>query len=249
MNIFNIPSYSLLILGGILLANILVLYIFKKCEINIEDFILFETYSLAFAFLGAKLLYLFVIRDSINWSRIFEWNYLSPFIQGGFVFYGGLLGSLIGIYLVYKVHKVDIKLYISKVVFAIPLAHAFGRIGCYLAGCCYGMPYDGPFSVCYHDIPYSLCDVNLFPIQLVEAILLFILAIILFIITLKKNPTFNIVFAYLISYSIIRFILEYFRYDSQRGNLLFFSTSQWISLGIFLVSLLYLFIQRKKNNK
>ena len=97
----------------------------------------------------------------------------------------------------------------------------------------------------YHNIQYSLCDIDLFPVQLVEAIGLFILAIVFYNLTNKKAEMKN-VYLYFVFYSILRFIVEIFRFDSQRGSLWMLSTSQWISLFIFLAMSIVLFIKNKK---
>ena len=64
-------------------------------------------------------------------------------MRGGFVFYGGLLGGLFGIYLGGKILKIPVWEYAQNTIPVIPLAHGFGRLGCLMAGCCYGVPYDG----------------------------------------------------------------------------------------------------------
>lgn len=242
INIFNIaiPSYSVLILIGLIVANILSLLIVKKFNLSFDNFILIETYSIFFGIIGAKLLYLLTIINKIDITKLFNWNYVKPLIEGGFVFYGGLIFGLLGLYLVKIIHKIDVINYLSHLVFFIPLVHGFGRIGCYLAGCCYGIPYDGIFCVEYHNIPYTLCNTKLFPIQLVEAFLLFILSAILFCCVLKNKASINLILYYLISYSIIRFILEFYRYDAARGHLWIFSTSQWISILILILTLIKL---------
>lgn len=247
----NVPSYGLIIILGLIISNIVGYIVIRKYKLLIEDFLIIESYFLGFALIGAKLLYLFVSRNDIDWSRIFEFEYFNTLMQGGFVFYGGLIGGFIGCFLVKSIHKIDVVKYLSTLIFCIPLAHGFGRVACYFAGCCYGMPYSGPFSVEYHNIPYSLCDVELFPVQLVEAICLFIFALIFLYLVIKKRSSTNLIFLYLICYSVLRFILEYFRYDAARGHLGVFSTSQWISIFILIlmVALLIWTNLKRKTNK
>ncbi|MDU5106453.1 prolipoprotein diacylglyceryl transferase family protein [Clostridium sp.] len=247
INIFGIkfPTYSLMIISGVFIGNILAYMVIKKKKLCLEDFIMVEVYGLAFGMLGAKLLYLWVSKDMISWNRIFEKEYFLTLMEGGFVFYGGLFGGIIGVIIAHVIHKIDVKLYFENLIFCIPLVHAFGRIGCYFAGCCYGIPYSGFFHVRYHNIQYSLCDIDLFPVQLVEAIGLFILAIVFYNLTNKKAEMKN-VYLYFVFYSILRFIVEIFRFDSQRGSLWMLSTSQWISLFIFLAMSIVLFIKNKK---
>ena len=245
---FRIPSYSVMMLLGLILGNTLAYVVIKRKKLIIEDLIIMETYGLAIGMLSAKLFYLWIVRDSIDWSKIFNVKYFLPFLQGGFVFYGGLFGGIFANILVKLIHKIDVMKYLSSLIFCIPLVHGFGRIGCYLSGCCYGIPYNGPFHVEYHNIPYSLCDVKLFPIQLVEALFLFILAIIFFYLVIKLKANTKLVYWYFICYSILRFILEFFRYDAERGSLWLLSTSQWISL-IILIIIGIILIMNKKNAK
>lgn len=248
INIFgiNIPMYSLMIILGLLIGNIVAVKVIINNKLNLEDFIVLEAYGLAFGMFGAKLLYLWININNIQWSRFFEFEYFNGLMRGGFVFYGGLIGGIIGVVIAHKIHKIDVKKYFAQLIYCIPLVHAFGRIGCYFAGCCYGMPYDGVFHVEYHNNPYSLCDVKLFPVQLVEAISLIILAIIFYILIRKKGSSLRWTYLYFISYSIVRFILEMFRYDYERGSVGIFSTSQWISICILTLMIILLIISKKK---
>lgn len=67
-----------------------------------------------------------------------------------------------------KIHKFNVKIYIRNFIFLIPFIHAFGRIGCFFAGCCFGIPYNGIGAVVFPENSYALPDVSLFPVQLVE---------------------------------------------------------------------------------
>ena len=163
-------------------------------------------------------------------------------MTSGFVFYGGLIGALLCALLAKKIHKIDVAALLRSCIFFLPLAHGFGRIGCFLGGCCYGIPYDGWLAVTFPDdvgIPEPLTR---FPVQLVESALLICLAIVLFILAYrgKDRRTISI---YLIAYAIIRFVLEYLRADAARGSFLFLSTSQWISILIVIAVPAYLIIQ------
>ena len=91
-------------------------------------------------------------------------------------------------------------------------------------------------------------DTTLFPVQLVEAICLLILAIVLAVLDLKKSYPHTIAI-YFIVYGILRFLLEYVRYDAVRGHLLALSTSQWISLGFVVGTVCYLIRAAHKQKK
>lgn len=250
LNLFGIqiPMYGLMLVLGLLVVNILGYRIIKRFQLDFNDMIILEAYGFACGMLGAKILYLWVSRNSIQWEHFFEREYFNAYMKGGFVFYGGLIGGVMGVLLVSQIHKIKVIEYMRVLICCIPIVHGFGRMGCFFAGCCYGIPYNGAFHVRYSNIPYSLCDENLFPVQLLEAVLLFLLGIILYILIMKYQRTEVSIEIYLISYSIIRFGLEYLRFDEARGKLYGVSTSQWISIGIVILIILYR-IRFKINNQ
>ena len=230
----HIPMYGLMIIIGIMVANIVAVKIKKDYSFDINDFIILQAYVFLFAFLFAKLLFLVTVINQIDFDKIFDINYLNTLIQGGFVFYGGLIGGLLGLYLAGKIHKIDYMMYLRHNIFLLPLAHAFGRIGCFCAGCCYGKECSGPFCVVFPVNSFAKPLVPLFPVQLLESFLLFVLAISLYLYQRRKGVRYSIEI-YIVSYSVIRFILEYFRGDIQRGNIYIFTTSQIISIVLLLI--------------
>ena len=168
------------------------------------------------------------------------------------VFYGGLLFVLLFLYIYCKRVKLPVRRYMNIMVVTFPLFHFFGRIGCTLSGCCYGMEYHGPFALTYpaaiinEGVNDHLADFSRFPIQPMEAMLELILFIVLLIIYIKKEDAVSITGIYLISYSIIRFADEYLRGDVVRGIWGPFSTSQWISLAILIGTVIVLIVQKTR---
>ncbi len=242
----HIPMYGLMIVIGVAVANIVAVKIKKNYSFDINDFIILQAYVFLFAFLFAKILYLFTIINQIEFDKIFDINYLNTLIQGGFVFYGGLIGGFFGLYMAGKIHKIDYMMYLRHNIFLLPLAHAFGRIGCFCAGCCYGRECSGPLCVVFPLNSFAKPLVPLFPIQLLESFILFVLAISLYLYQKRKGVGYSIEI-YIVSYSIIRFILEYFRGDVERGSVYIFSTSQIISIALLLIVLIrYLIISKKQ---
>ena len=126
----------------------------------------------------------------------------------------------------------------------IPFVHGFGRIGCFLAGCCYGKEYHGPFSVQfpYNELVPELCEVPRIPVQLIEAGLNFIVFAVLFLLLRKRQFLGGrLMGIYIIYYAVGKILSR----DAQGGRFKrqcgCFSTSQLISLvllpiGIILVS-------------
>lgn len=231
-----VPYYGIMITVGGALAFLLGKIIVKHFALSEDDLIITAAYAAGGGILGAKLFSLLLLWDQIKWNQLFNLEYVKQLFQGGYIFYGGLIGGLIFVALAGKIHKINTGKYVTAVIPCLPLAHGFGRIGCFLSGCCYGIPYNGIGCVVYHKPSFAPTEIPLFPVQLVEAFLNFALAIVLLLFVYKKAFSPWSVYLYLYSYAVIRFILEYFRYDvGERGFLWMFSTSQWISILIVII--------------
>lgn len=236
INLFGltIPSYGLMIAAGFIFSNLIAAVIINKMNFDINDFIIIQAYLFFSGILGAKILYLLVSYKTIDISRISDLKYIHSLADSGFVFYGGIIGGILILPFIYKVHKINVKEYLSSFIFMLPMIHAFGRIGCFLAGCCYGIPAECCISVVFPENSFAPSGIKLFPIQLAEAVFLFILSFLLLYLIIKKKTHITI-FLYILCYSVLRFILEFLRYDAQRGKLFIFSTSQWISILLFFI--------------
>lgn len=215
----------------------------KKRKIEFFDLLAIIGYTLIFSVLGSKLLFILV-----SFPKIIELKLsLMAILKGGFVFYGGLLGGFLGIVLYIKLYHLETDIF-DVCATVLPLGHAFGRVGCFFAGCCYGIPHNGFLSVTYHEtVGLTPLETPLFAIQLVEAVfllLLFIIMVSIFHHAKKGIPTF----LYLILYSILRFALEFFRGDTERGLYFQISTSQWISILLFIGGCIgFIYIHKKSS--
>ena len=197
--------------------------------------------------IGAKLLYLITNIPLLIQSE----NILDTVLQmlrGGFVFYGGLIGGILGIFIYAKQFKIEFKSLLLTIVPVIPLVHAIGRIGCLCAGCCYGMEYHGFGAITFHNSLIAPNEIPLFPTQILESICNLLIFVILIITYKKYIGTYKTVGLYCMLYSIVRFILEFFRGDLIRGIYLGISTSQWISIALLILGLV-IFIKGEKNNE
>lgn len=245
----TIPGYGLMIATGAVLANVIAMFVLKKRNLDLYDFIILEAYTVLGGFTGAKVLYLVVSAKQIDWSRILEADYFNMLMRSGFVFYGGLIGGLLTVMLGAWIHKISPYKYIKYFIFLIPFIHGFGRIGCYNAGCCYGIPYDGPFAVVFPELSAAPAGISLFPVQIVEAICLLCISLVLLVLLIKGWN--YMVETYFVLYAIVRFIIEEYRYDEARGFFLGLSTSRWISIGMVVAALVIFTIKkiRQKNQK
>ena len=163
-------------------------------------------------------------------------------------FYGGLIGGA-AFFLIY--HKFVIKKkyptsnFTNDVLLIAPscicVAHAFGRIGCFLAGCCYGIETESSLGVLFPGMEHKV-----YPTQLFESAFLFILFAILFVLAYKYKCKYTISI-YLLSYGIFRFLLEFIRGDERGSYFLSLSPSQWISIiAVVLSIVLFIFMRKKK---
>lgn len=240
-----IPWYGFFIALGIILASFLSYVLCKKTQKDYNDFIILAAWLMAAGFLGAKLFFILIYFKVINWAFCFSsLKNFSVFIGTGFIFYGGLIGGFLVLPLIQKIHKIQIKKYINILCPAVALCHAFGRIGCSFAGCCHGRITEGPLYFVYKESLSAPNGVHLFPVQGIEAFCVFVLALI-FTLLVLKNIKFSLLNIYLLSYSVLRFILEFFRGDEARGFLGNLSTSQIISFFIFALGLTGMILQIK----
>ena len=217
----------------------------RKLNKNFYDFIIISAVVTLAGFLFAKLLYLLTAFPIKNFFQVL-WLMLrqpagSGLIETGFVFYGGLIGGVLGYLVGVKIARCSFREFLNLFAFAIPYIHAWGRIGCFCAGCCYGIHYDGPLAVHYTDPVSDVdCGTGIFPVQLLEALLLFAFAFTILSLLLRGSVKKNFLFLwYALYYSIVRFCLEFLRGDEARGRLqtgsLSLSVSQIISVIIMLI--------------
>ena len=248
-----LPMYGLSVLVGIIISGILVYKTTRKrrdySKIYLINIPLVSTIG---AFLGAHLVYAITRIDVLTYALEHKDEYFGSFegfikvftnMFGGMVFYGGLLGAIIAAYLYCKAAHADFSLYADILAPAIPLFHAFGRIGCTFAGCCYGLEASWGIPVLHVHDDQTSHMVNHIPVPLIEAGCNIILMAILLILSKKKLKKGSLLAIYFIMYSVIRFIDEFFRGDLIRGHLFGLSTSQWISIAVLFTGI-YMLLRR-----
>lgn len=241
----SIPSYGTMILIGLIIGIIFASYSAPKYGFLKIDVLLSTILASAGLIAGAKLLYMITVFPILTEHFDYVKTHIPEtiaYIFGGYVFYGGLIGALL-MYLFYcKRMEYSFLRFTNVIAPVIPLVHAFGRVGCFLGGCCYGIEYEGPLSVTYphNDYVENLGSVSRFPVQLLEAGINILLFLVLYLYAKKPRKDGALLGIYFICYALIRFSLEFLRGDLERGVLLGVSTSQWISLilipiGIYLI--------------
>jgi len=192
--------------------------------------------------LGGKILFYLTQISEIMEEPSILWDFAN-----GFVIYGALIGGIGGILLYCHRKKLNFWSYFDLTMPSVALAQGFGRIGCFLAGCCYGMKMEGPFAVVFHHSQYAPNGVPLLPTQLISSGLDFLHFVVLLIFARKyKKAEGQVAGLYFILYSIGRFILEFFRGDLVRGNVGVLSTSQFISVFMLIFGSAVFILSAKK---
>lgn len=200
-----------------------------------EDAMVILACAFGFALVGATGLYLAVTYSPRELGAMFRSGELFSGNRLGLVFYGGLLSAIPGAWLGARIAHARLADYIPAMAPCIPLGHAFGRIGCLLAGCCYGIPTKLPIGIVYPEgTPSAPAGVPLFPVQAVESLILIVIFGILGLYTCRPRPARRVIGLYFLLYAVCRFCLESLRYDAIRGHLGVLSTSQWISAALLL---------------
>lgn len=202
-------------------------------------------YVILSAIIGARLFHVIVfhdiyIADPIEIFRI--WN-------GGLVFYGGLLLSIPVALIYIRKHALPLWKLSDVIAPSLPLGLSIGRIGCFMAGCCYGKPTTLPWGIVFSN-PHSLARAHLaepiHPTQLYESAGSFLIFLFIFF-YLRKRKRFEgqLFWTFTLLYSFMRFFLEFVR-DDPRGFFMGLSESQAVGIPLFLFSIYMLLRLRKK---
>lgn len=221
----TIHGYGLMIGIGFLIAILIGMYRAKKKGLNQEAVLDIAIYAILSGFLGGKLLFVIV-----EWKQFMAdpWSVLG---SSGFVVYGGIITGVLAGYIYSRIKKLSFAKYFDLVMPEIAIAQGFGRIGCFLAGCCYGMQTDSCLGVVFPQGSMAPAGVKLLPTQLIMSAGDFLIAVILILFARKNKIDGNVGAGYLVLYGVGRFAIEFLRNDS-RGNVGVLSTSQFISIFI-----------------
>ena len=241
----EISIYTICALLGLLAAGAVLFFLAKKKGIAAEDVVIPALFGCLGMLLGGALLYgltniRYIAREIAAYTAAPGpvWPLLGRlliYFQGS-VFYGGLFGGLLAGLLYVRHNQWDTAAYCDLFAPGIALFHAFGRVGCFMVGCCYGVPCAWGTVYRYSPIP-SANGVPRFPVQLAEAGFELLLFCLLFALFQKNRCKGRLLTVYLLAYAPARFVLEFFRGDTYRGFLFGLSTSQWISLLVLAVLL------------
>lgn len=226
----NVHMYGIMLALGILAAFSSLWLYGKKLGLStvITDFIFYDGMLSIMAGFGSAALF-----QSL-------YNYIEDPSHGfhlgeGITFIGGLIGGAACFLAVFYILRGKLPFTLSQLLEIVPccitVAHGFGRVGCFFAGCCYGRPTDSFLGVKFPQLPEPV-----HPTQLYEAAFLFALFGVLSYLLLSKKSKYNFEI-YLIAYGIFRFLIEFLR-DDARGKLIgIVSPSQFWSILMILIGI------------
>ena len=234
---FILPSYIVMTLVGGFFSLCFIYFRLERYNIEFTTFLVMSFFCVIGGFAGSKILFAIT---QIPWliENFSIRNLLLLIPQSGLVFYGGLFGVIFTLLLMTR-KDLEFKLNIFRLcVPAMPLFHAFGRVGCFLTGCCYGKDLVNTVTI-------GTIELTQIPVQIIEAVAEMVLFVIIVIIE-KNHKKVDLLAIYLILYAIIRFADEFLRGDTIRGIFFGLSTAQWISLIILLYYIVKFILKRYK---
>jgi phosphatidylglycerol:prolipoprotein diacylglycerol transferase len=178
-------------------------------------------WMLGAGYVGGKLFYYFTSPDEFARRKAAD-GFLST-LGSGFVFYGSLIVCIPVLVWWLKKRGLPVLSSIDTVIIAAPVMLGLGRVGCFLAGCCYGCRTDGPLAVTFPRVEGSLHGapgVPVHPAQLYETVGCAVVFAILWF-WARRHSTFPgfVTAVYLVLYGVERFVIELFRGDNERGFL------------------------------
>jgi phosphatidylglycerol:prolipoprotein diacylglycerol transferase len=244
---FTIHTYGLLVAIGLLSGYFIALYLAKKEGLDrnkVENLIF---YSVIGGLIGTRLFY--VIEHYKEFNSFID---MLKIWEGGIDWFGAFIGGLVTAIFFIKKYQLPLWKIADIGAVALVLGHAFGRIGCTCAGCCYGkpVPENSPFrdfAITFPDHPDTVAPsgIPLYPTQPAEAIGNFIIFGILFLLFHKKKFDGQIFALYLILYGLERFLLEFWRGVTPPLPIINLTWNQIITL-LMIVAGIVIFIYRSK---
>ena len=231
----KIPLYGIFIIISIFSGLLVVYKNAKHLNLRTEEIIGLLFYIGLGSIFGGKYFTFLINIKKFNGTFNFE--------KVGLSSYGAVIGIIILLLLYSKQYKKNFKDLIYIVLPSIPLMYGIGKIGCFLAGCCYGIEYTGPLSISYKYSYSAPKEISLFPVQLLESIIFISIFWYIFNKIKKLKSNNNIIWQTFIICGIAKFLLDYLRM-SHLGKIL--SINQIVSM-IFVLIGFYIVLADKKN--
>lgn len=236
----TVYTYGVCIALGLIAAVTLAFYRSQKFGLNSDLMFNGSIIGFIFGMIGAKLLYIIV-----EWDSYMKDPSLFLNIGSGFVAYGGIILGIIAFLLYFKIKKTAVLEYAEIAIPAVSLGQAFGRVGCLMAGCCYGKPapQGAWYGLTFPAGSEAPAGIPLYPVQIMCVVLNVLLCLFLIYVNYKEKFAGAAISLYMILYAFGRFLIEFLRNDP-RGAVGPLSTSQFISIFVFIIGVGSFFVFR-----
>ena len=251
---WSLHTYGLCIAIGFLLGVQLAKDQALREGLDGETMVDVTFYLLLWGLVGGRVVYMFTqwqafIDDPLEILRLW---------RGGLVWYGGFFGAVAYLWWYTRQSRGRFLQLVDILIVPMALAHAFGRLGCLAAGCCFGKPTSLPWGIVFppHSIPQSEQafahmvsplhpSLPVHPTQLYEATAEFLLFLLLVWWRPRKRYHGQLFLLWLSAYPVLRSSIELFRGDKERGVWVL-STSQYLSVATGVAALVLFFSLRKR---
>lgn len=229
----EVRSYGTMIVVGFVLAIWCSMRVAPRYGIEpdtILDFVLLTALS---GILGSRLVYV-----ALDWGS-FAAEPLRAFYfwEGGLSFHGGVIGGGVAVAFLAKRKGLPFLRLADVLAPAVALAYAVGRIGCFLGGCCYGVPTDLPWACSFQE-PFNpaVHTPPSHPTQLYASLANLLIAALLARMQKTPHRTGTVFWAYVALYGVYRFVVEFWRIGATSTVLaLGLSDAQWVSIAMVIV--------------
>ncbi len=217
-------------------------------EMSVPDIFDVALFILLGSIIGARVVFV-----ALNWSADYATSPTSALSvwEGGLAFHGGIGGALLGGWLYCLWRKQKFWRLADLVTPSIPLGYAITRIGCFLNGCCYGVPTDLPWGVVFPDANIGGIPTPRHPTQLYAIAANLVIFAIIAKLSQRTRPTGHLFLIYLLFYSIYRFFIEFLRRGATAvafEPLAPLTQAQVASIAIAVVSTIVLLVCRGRDD-
>ncbi|MBO4647633.1 MAG: prolipoprotein diacylglyceryl transferase [Lentisphaeria bacterium] len=261
---FPVHWYGIMVAAGFLASLAVLEYKRAYARMTSDQIIDLSIIVVVCGIVGARIAYVIQFFDQFrgNFWRVFRID------QGGLVFYGGFILAALVIFRYVRKHKLCMSRILDICAPAMAIGHAFGRIGCFIQGCCFGIPCKA-FGVVYpagtapaarypdvDSIAESIsrgtsaaaASLPLLPVQLLESAGNLLIGITLLLLFRKMRKTGMIAVCYFFAYAVLRFVLEFFRGD-HTDRILGMTRAQLVGLFIMIPVGIFCFFYFKKHGE
>ncbi len=247
---FEMASYGLMTALGYAAAAWYLLGKLKKINLDKDTFWNLIFIAFVGALAGSKLLYIIVSWPLLGDTLAQKLTNIVQNFRYGFVFFGGMIVSIASLIIYMKKKRLPLLPTADFLIVGLPLGHALGRVGCFLAGCCYGKPTNSAFGVVFTNphtlVPPELRGIHLYPTQLYEAFGNILLFIWLHYAYKKNHKPGSILLQYITGYAAMRFVIEFFRGDFRGAYILGLSPSQALAVcTVCAAAIIYLLFMKE----